>query len=48
LKEIARKEGCYKVILNCAEKNEEFYKKCGFQRKEIQMAYYFPEFKNKL
>jgi len=48
LKEIAQKEGCYKVILDCAEKNIEFYRKCGFEKKEVQMACYFRELKNKL
>lgn len=33
-------EGCYKVILDCAEKNVAFYEKLGFQRKEVQMAMY--------
>eukprot|EP00760_Papus_ankaliazontas_P023160 PhM_4_TR1960/c1_g1_i1/m.96284/K00621/GNPNAT1, GNA1; glucosamine-phosphate N-acetyltransferase len=28
---------CYKIILDCAESNQGFYEKCGFQRKEIQM-----------
>ena len=31
---------CYKIILDCAEKNEKFYEKCGFVKKEIQMALY--------
>ena len=30
--------GCYKVILDCAEKNVSFYEKCGLTRKEIQMV----------
>ena len=30
--------GCYKVILDCAEKNVSFYEKCGLARKEIQMV----------
>lgn len=33
--------GCYKVILDCAEGNAAFYERCGFERKEIQMAQYF-------
>jgi glucosamine-phosphate N-acetyltransferase len=37
----AKKEKCYKVILNCKEELEEFYKKCGLEKKNIQMAYYF-------
>ncbi|MEM3062065.1 MAG: GNAT family N-acetyltransferase, partial [Nitrososphaerota archaeon] len=37
---IAHIHHCYKIILNCAEDREEFYRKYGFFRKEIQMAYY--------
>lgn len=37
----AKKEKCYKVILNCKEELEEFYKKSGLEKKNIQMAYYF-------
>mmetsp|Transcript_22685 Transcript_22685/g.56352 ORF Transcript_22685/g.56352 Transcript_22685/m.56352 type:complete len:153 (-) Transcript_22685:2299-2757(-) len=37
----AGEEGCYKVILDCEEKNVPFYEKCGFKKKEIQMAHYF-------
>lgn len=37
----AKKEKCYKVILNCREELEEFYKKSGLEKKNIQMAYYF-------
>lgn len=29
--------GCYKIILNCKEKNCEFYSKCGFTSHEICM-----------
>ncbi len=35
----AKKCGCYKVILNCAEKNIGFYKKCDFVKKEVEMVY---------
>lgn len=28
---------CYKVTLNCSEKNKEFYKKLGFSESETQM-----------
>ena len=31
---------CYKIILNCSQKNVEFYKKCGFIEKEREMALY--------
>ena len=37
----AKQNGCYKVILDCSEKNVPFYGRCGFKQKEIQMAYYF-------
>lgn len=40
LVDISRTEGCYKVILDCAEKNVGFYEKCGFTRKEVMMALY--------
>ena len=32
--------GCYKVILASAEGNAGFYEKCGYSRKEIEMAKY--------
>jgi len=41
LQHLGRRTGCYKVILDCAEKNVGFYEKLGFTRKEIQMALYF-------
>ena len=37
---IAREMGCYKIILNCQEKNIPFYEKCGFIAKEVEMARY--------
>eukprot|EP00698_Gefionella_okellyi_P020466 TRINITY_DN6424_c0_g1_i1.p1 TRINITY_DN6424_c0_g1~~TRINITY_DN6424_c0_g1_i1.p1 ORF type:complete len:159 (+),score=25.31 TRINITY_DN6424_c0_g1_i1:91-567(+) len=37
---IAENASCYKVILDCAEKNVCFYEKAGFKRKEITMAWY--------
>lgn len=37
----AQEMGCYKVILDCAESNVEFYEKCGLTRKEVQMVKYF-------
>jgi len=40
LKAISIKVGCYKIILDCSEKNVAFYEKCGFKRKEVQMALY--------
>jgi len=35
--------GCYKIILDCSEKNVPFYEKCGFKKKEVQMAFYTPK-----
>ena len=37
---IAEKEKCYKIILNCSEENTNFYEKCDFIKKNIQMAKY--------
>lgn len=39
--EIAKEAGCYKILVDCAEKNVGFYEKCGFKRKDVQMARYF-------
>ncbi len=36
--EFSKEAGCYKVILDCAEDNVEFYAKCGLTRKEVQMV----------
>lgn len=40
--EIAKKEceDCYKIILNCSDDNIDFYKKCGFEKKQNQMVIY--------
>jgi GNAT superfamily N-acetyltransferase len=35
---IAEKVGCYKSILDCSEKNQGFYEKCGFKHVGIQMV----------
>jgi hypothetical protein len=35
---VAKQQGCYKVILDCAESNVAFYEKCGLSRKEVQMV----------
>ncbi|KAG9285714.1 hypothetical protein G9A89_002281 [Geosiphon pyriformis] len=43
LKYIGAKTGCYKVILDCSEKNVPFYQKCGFTRKEVEMVWYTDE-----
>lgn len=41
LTELCKKEGCYKVILDCSENKKGFYEKCGFGNKNIQMSLYF-------
>ena len=38
--EEATKRGCYKVLLDCDEKNVGFYEKAGMKRKEVQMVKY--------
>lgn len=48
LKFIGAKRGCYKVILDCSEKNVPFYQKCGFTQKEVEMAWYVPQVKARL
>ena len=40
LVEEARRAKCYKIILDCAEKNVQFYERCGFSKKELQMVIY--------
>jgi len=39
--DMSNKSGCYKAILDCSDKNVEFYKKCGFEQKGVEMALYF-------
>lgn len=39
--EIAKKNNCYKIILNCKDTNCAFYEKCGFEKKETQMVHYY-------
>ncbi|KAG0625292.1 hypothetical protein M758_2G042700 [Ceratodon purpureus] len=41
LTRFAEDKGCYKVILDCTIQNSSFYEKCGYKKKEIQMAVYF-------
>ena len=41
LKHIAKKRGCYKVILDCSDNLKPIYEKCGFTSKNIQMSVYF-------
>ncbi|KAJ3411756.1 Glucosamine-phosphate N-acetyltransferase-like protein [Chytridiales sp. JEL 0842] len=43
LKHIGKATGCYKIILDCSDKNIPFYQKCGFTQKEYEMAWYIPE-----
>jgi len=37
---ISEKQGCYKTILNCSDANIPFYQKCGYEKKENEMARY--------
>lgn len=39
-KEFSIKNNCYKIILNCNEKNVIFYENCGFEKKELEMVVY--------
>ena len=39
--EAAKNLNCYKIILNCNESNVQFYEKCGFIKKELEMVIYF-------
>ncbi|OCF31368.1 glucosamine-phosphate N-acetyltransferase [Kwoniella heveanensis CBS 569] len=43
LEEIGRTRGCYKIILDCSDKNIPFYEKCGFKHKEFQMVRYMAD-----
>jgi hypothetical protein len=38
LDHIAHQVGCYKAILDCSEKNQPFYEKCGYTLAGIQMV----------
>jgi len=40
LTDLAIKEKCYKIILNCKEYNCKFYENCGFIRNELEMVKY--------
>ncbi|KAK0186498.1 acyl-CoA N-acyltransferase [Armillaria mellea] len=40
---ISENSGCYKTILNCSDANIPFYQKCGYVKKENEMAKYAPE-----
>lgn len=35
--------GCYKNILNCGPRTEQFYIKCGYHNSGIEMSRYFEE-----
>ena len=35
--EVARREKCYKVILNCSDENVPFYRKLGFSKRDNGM-----------
>ena len=50
LKRIAFEAGCYKVILDCVDKNVPFYEKCGFHlgHSDICMAKYLESNVHKL
>ena len=39
--EISKDKGCYKCILDCKDELEDFYKKCNFKKKGVQMCLYF-------
>jgi glucosamine-phosphate N-acetyltransferase len=41
LKNIARENNCYKVILDCNEEVKKVYNRSGFEEKGIQMGIYF-------
>eukprot|EP00475_Leptophrys_vorax_P021800 TRINITY_DN2961_c0_g1_i1.p1 TRINITY_DN2961_c0_g1~~TRINITY_DN2961_c0_g1_i1.p1 ORF type:complete len:171 (-),score=55.38 TRINITY_DN2961_c0_g1_i1:33-545(-) len=41
LKDWAKEAGCYKIILDCSDKNIAFYNKLGFEKKEAHMAFYY-------
>ena len=38
--EYAKNKGCYKILLNCDEKNMKFYAKSGFNSKNVEMSLY--------
>ena len=37
---ISKEINCYKVILDCARHNVQFYEKCGFKENSIEMSLY--------
>jgi len=40
LTQVSEDVGCYKTILNCSESNIAFYEKCGYEKREVEMAKY--------
>ena len=38
LDHLAQAVGCYKAILDCSEKNQPFYEKCGYTLAGVQMV----------
>lgn len=40
LQNIAKREKCYKIILNCSDKNIPFYERCGFNSVNVEMSIY--------
>jgi len=38
--------GCYKIVLNCADSNVDFYEKCGMYKAEHQMRWDRPKKQN--
>jgi glucosamine-phosphate N-acetyltransferase len=42
LKDIAVRNQCFKVVLDCSESNEGFYNKCGLVRAALEMDKRFP------
>lgn len=40
IKDLAILHGCYKITLDCSEKNAPFYEQNGFKKKERQMTWY--------
>lgn len=37
---LAKKVGCYKIILDCLDHNVGFYEKCGYEKKGVEMKMY--------
>ena len=44
LTEYSKNKKCYKVILNCSQKNIGFYEKCGYKQKEVEMVHLHSNF----